>query len=112
MNNPTIQSVLGGKYACVGTPLQNDELHTGTTTDTSGQVLDYKKGPSDPVDPSDTPAHPTGTYSISGEVITYTYGSLTFSYNINQAPSGSVYTFCRVTPTGADLLVTVQTGHC
>ena len=112
MNNPTIQSVLGGKYACVGTPLQNNELHTGSTTATSGQVLDYKKGPSDPNDPSDTPAHPTGTYSISGEVITYTYGSLTFSYNINQTPSGSVYTFCRVTPSGADLLVTVQATHC
>ena len=113
-NNPTIQSVLGGKYACVGArpSLQNNELHTGTTTATSGQVLDYKQGPSDLNDPSDTVAHPTGTYSISGDVITYTYGSQSYSYNINQTPSGSVYTFCRVTPAGADLLVTVQATHC
>ena len=113
-SNPTIQSVLGGNYACVGTrpSLQNNELHTGSATATSGQVLDYKQGPSDPNDPSDTPAHPTGTYSISGEVITYTYGSQSYSYNIDETPSGNVYTFCRVTPSGADLLVTVQATHC
>ena len=109
----TIQNVLGGNYACVYNPtLQNNEQHTGSATDTTGFVLDYKKGPGDPADPSDTLSHPTGSYSISGNLITYTYGSLTYSYNINATPSGNVYTFCHVAPGGSDLAVTISLSPC
>jgi hypothetical protein len=99
-----------------------DELHTGSTASASGQVLDYKLGPTSTTDPSDTAAHPTGTYTVTGDgnsghpgTITYTYGSQSFGYNVNDAnlsyPNPGVYSFCT-TSAGINILVTISTTHC
>jgi len=113
----------GGRYACIGTSpnAQWNELHTG------GNVLDYKRGLNDPVDPSDTPAHPTGTYTIVSTnpvnsqapgTIAYTYGPLSYTYTIYATGTGTIpysnpgtYAFCGSggAPT---LLVTVSKPHC
>src|SRR6185436_20314716 len=72
--------MLPGKYVCVGTfPNATwNELHGGAANNTgsiSDIITDYKKGPGDPVDPSEQ----VGTYSITGGAaagqITYNYGS-------------------------------------
>jgi hypothetical protein len=106
-----IASLLGSRTACVppaGPPWQNQEAHTGTT---SGNIVDFKKGPSDPIDPSKT----IGTYSISGGsgngTITYSYtGGGTFSYTVFGTPpfnTPKTYDFCAgATP----LAVAVKSG--
>lgn len=73
-------AVLNNNTACYPptAPFQNQELHNGTT------MVDYKKGPSDPRDPSVT----VGSYSVASNIITYTYGTTTFSYYLVPA-SGS-----------------------
>jgi hypothetical protein len=112
----TMTTLLTNNYACayVNPTEQWNELHNGT------QVLDYKKGPTDPIDPSDTPAHPTGTYSITGTdsgIVTYNYGAGgTYGYTIkpNQGtlpPTLGVYSFCTTTG-GINIAVTLQSTHC
>jgi hypothetical protein len=113
-----ISSLLFGRWACghSGTEKWN-ELHSG------GQILDYKKGPSDPVDPSATPARPTGNYTITGNgeatgQINYIYatGGGSFSYQILANGTGSAsfsapgtYSFCSAG--GAqNFLTTVNTS--
>ena len=67
-----IQTLLAGKYACVHN--QWNELHSGGA---SGTLTDFKKGPSDPVNPSEQ----VGTYTITAgsgasyDRIQYNYGS-------------------------------------
>jgi hypothetical protein len=120
-----IASLVGGRYACAGTPpnLQWNELHTGGSGATSGSVLDYKLGPTSTTDPSATPANPTGSYTISGGngttgndfgTVTYTYGSLTYAYGVSGTATGTApgtYSFCG--KSGApNLLVTISVSHC
>lgn len=85
-NSPTgaqnLSLALSGNTVCVakgGGGWQNQELHSGGPA--SGSLIDYKKGPSDPIDPTST----VGTWSISG---TGTSTSVTYSY-----PSGSTGTY-------------------
>lgn len=118
-----ISNLLANRYACVGTSpnAQWNELHSG------GLVLDYKKGPTDPVDPSDTPSHPTGSYTVTGlgssqttGTVHYNYGAGgTFAYNIianlgagfPPFVSGGQYSFCAVGG-GQNLAVTISATHC
>lgn len=112
-----VTNLLNNRYACVGTSPNADwnELHSG------GFVLDYKKGPADKVDPSDTLAHPTGTYAITAlpGTVTYTYpGGHVYGYTIHANGTGTIpwskpgtYSFCTTTG-GLNLLVTVQATHC
>jgi hypothetical protein len=117
-----MNTLLNNRYACIGTsPAASwNELHDQA----SGKVLDFKKGPKDPRDPSDTPAHPTGIYTIIGVagpesagIVTYTYGSAeTYGYNIranlgSSTPAPGIYSFCTSTG-GQNLAVTVSTGPC
>lgn len=102
--------MLEGQYACGSSGGETwDELHSG------GLVLDYKKGPNDPVDPSDTASHPTGSYAYSSSgtdgTVTYTYGGTSYSYFI-QAGSGSSYYFCPTNGAASVLNITVQASHC
>jgi hypothetical protein len=111
----------GGRWACAGSPLEWNEQHKG------GFVLDYKQGPTSAVDPSDTPSHPTGSYTIISSnpsnsqapgTITYTYGALSYTYNIYANLTGTIpfsstgtYSFCG--SGGAPMLaVTVSASHC
>ena len=73
----------------------------------AGNLYDYKKGPTDPVDPQKQ----VGTYSYvtvgrSGAAVRYSYtGGPIFTYFV-QSISGGSYLFCA-TGGGADLTITV-----
>ncbi len=104
-----IQTLLAGKYACVHN--QWNELHSGGA---SGTLTDFKKGPSDPVNPSEQ----VGTYTITAgsgasyDRIQYNYGSGgKFEYAIKPKPgtAAGTYSFCNIS-TGAVITVTVQAG--
>ncbi|WP_158931899.1 hypothetical protein [Acidisphaera sp. S103] len=113
----------GGRWACVG----NSPNATWNEQHKSGFVLDYKKGPSDPIDPSDTIAHPTGSYSVVSTnpinsqapgTITYTYGSASYTYTLYANMSGTIpfsstgtYSFCG-SGSAPMLAVTVSASHC
>lgn len=121
ISNASLSNLLNNHYACVGSSPNAswNELHT------SGYVLDYKMGPpaTGNNDPSDTLAHPTGSYGTTGGttgLVTYTYGSSSFGYNVYQSGTGTVtattfsagtFSFCTTTG-GQNLLVTVQAAHC
>ena len=127
LTGPQIRNLLSSKYACVGTfPNASwNELHTGTF---SGSVTDFKKGPTDPVDPTKA----VGTYAVTGVnfplnkqgpgYVTYTYsgGGGTYDYYIynsngllltnTTAPPGT-YSFCvRTAGTALDVKVSVGNG--
>lgn len=118
-----ISQLVSGRYACYGPgawpAVEWNELHSGTigsTTNTSGTVTDYKKGPTDPIDPT----KPVGTFTI-GQVskngaITYIYPSGSYGYYVYDnnltAPNPGVYSFCT-TGGGINIPVTVgsNTAH-
>jgi hypothetical protein len=103
-----LQALLSNRTACVGiTPSATwSEWHNGTTT---GSVVDWKKGPGDPVDPTAI----VGTYAITGDTqgsaITYIYASASYTYTVTQGV-GPVYTFCPAGG-GTNFSVTIKTGQ-
>lgn len=119
-----IQALLvGGTYACGAQSRQQwDEFLTGGS---SGTIADYKKGPSDKIDPTVI----IGTYAITPgnatnnggnpsayDTITYSYAAGgTFTYVVNrpygQVTSGSSYTFYDITG-GNSISITVNGTHC
>jgi hypothetical protein len=87
-------AVLVGSTACypsAGPNWTNQEYLSG------GNVIDYKKGPGDPVDPTSQ----VGTYVINGDdTITYQYGgSDNYTYSVwgPTASGGNIYDFCTGT---------------
>jgi hypothetical protein len=79
LDDAQISLVVTGKYACAAQSVDRrwNELHSG------GRVIDYKAGPTDPVDPSED----VGSYAIAPgtpATITYNYGT------------GGSYTYCVI----------------
>lgn len=118
MTPTQIKNLVSSKYACVGSfpNAQWNELHNSTTG--SGNVLDYKLGPSSPTDPSDTATHPTGRFAISAPnggqgpgLITYTYGTNAYAYYVVNNLTPPQYSFCG-TGTAPQLAVTISATHC
>lgn len=117
MTPKQIVGLVSNQYACVGSypNAQWNELHNSTTA--RGNVLDYKLG-SNPTDPSDTPAHPTGQYAISAPngtqspgLITYTYGTNSYTYYVVDNLTHPQYSFCG-TGAAPQLAVTISATHC
>jgi hypothetical protein len=109
LSGNAIAALVLNKYVCDGVFPNVDwnEFHNGST------ITDYKKGPSDPKDPSTVVGSYTTTASSAANgVITYTYtgGSSTYAYNVKQN-SGTSYFFCP-TGAGANLTLNVQASHC
>ena len=107
-----IENKIVGKYTCVGVypHAQWNELLSGTPT--SGSVIDYKLGPTDPIDPSKQ----VGTYTVTGStvgVLNYTYGATTYSYQIQKTSAAAPFAtlFCPV-GAGYSGSVNVQASHC
>jgi hypothetical protein len=96
-----------GQYTCGSFNGESwNELHA------NGSITDYKKGPTDRVDPSVQ----VGTYSVAmGDVgqLTDQYGGANdFSYNISQG-AGTTYYYCGVSGNAPTLLtITIQPSHC
>ena len=78
-------STLTGKTVCVGSAGNWDaqEFHQS-----GGALKDYKKGPSDTVDPTSQ----VGTWSPLPDQISYTYGPTVYIYDVYEK-TGS-YSFC------------------
>ena len=94
LNQSQMGTLLNGNTACVGSgpTWQNQELHS------SGNIIDFKRGPGHPVDPSKT----IGTYAISNDsgkgVVTYSYtggGAFAFKILSSGAAPGSTVTYCQ-----------------
>ena len=68
------------------------------------QLWDYKKGSSDPVDPSKQ----VGTWSIASNNVTYSYtGGPSYTYTVHDEGSGASYSFC--TGNGGSVVVSGAT---
>jgi hypothetical protein len=84
-----LKNELSGKTACKANV---DDWEWQEYHDPSGALIDWKNGPSDPVDPSAQ----VGTWSATNGVdatVTYTYGAQSNSYAVWKTKSG-LYDFC------------------
>ena len=99
----TLSSLLTGNTVCVGSAgnWEAQEYHQS-----GGNLIDYKRGPSDPVDATAS----VGTWSISGSgtstKVTYFYGSSTYSNTVWDHANGT-YSFCNP----AETVATIKTGQ-
>jgi len=91
LDQTALSQLVPGKTVCA--TLGNDswqEFHQGSAGSLGGSLIDYKKGPGDAVDPTET----VGSWSISGGTITHTYGgSSSYSYTVCKISDTQV-TFC------------------
>jgi hypothetical protein len=108
-----INALVAGKYVCAQFNGDKwDELHMASSN-TSGQMQDYKLGPTDPRDPSKI----VGTYEIhvngnDGAQIRYTYGSDAYFYKVFKDRSSGNVSFCGVNGSTPQLAVTISAAHC
>lgn len=106
-----LTTLLSGKTVCVpstkpGWTWEWQELHQAPNI-----LVDYKKGPADPVDPSKT----VGTWTISANqsgqraVVTHQYlGGQSYTYTVWNNGNGT-HSFCE----GAtEVVATIKTGPC
>ncbi|MDX2367868.1 MAG: hypothetical protein QNK36_05615 [Colwellia sp.] len=101
LNQPALTTLLPGKTVCASFGGEQwQELHTG-----AGSLIDYKKGPVDPVDPSEN----VGSWSVSGNTVTYNYGS-GGSYSYRIFDNGGTYSFCGISPAPTEIVATLQTA--
>lgn len=91
-SNPTLTTLINGNgsgntlCAASGNERWQEQHRPG------GQLWDYKKGPSDPVDPTSQ----VGTWSIAGNNLVHTYGSTSYSYTVHrrQGFGANAFTLC------------------
>lgn len=106
-----LNTLLSGKTVCVastkpGWTWEWQEIHQVPDI-----LVDYKKGPGDPVDPS----KPVGTWKISGTgggqraVVTHDYGGgQSYTYTVWNNGNGT-HSFCSANP---EIIATIKTGPC
>lgn len=97
-------SGLSGKTLCY-TKANGDrfqEYHAGGPN--SGDVIDWKKGATDKVDPTKK----VGTWSANGNNITYTYGSQSYTYAVFR--NGNSNNFC-LSGNGEEITPVVRNGQ-
>jgi hypothetical protein len=100
-----VANAISGKTVCATSGSQKwQEYHQS-----GGSLIDWKKGPSDPVDPTKT----VGSWSTSGtgasSLVTYNYGTGgSYSYEVHL--SGGTYTLCGV-GSAPTLDVILRTGQ-
>lgn len=113
VNFNTLKSILPGKYACVreGSNWKWQELHVGTAgVSESGDLIDYKMGPTDKVDPSKR----VGSWALGGQgnnaTVTYTYDAFgsaqSYTHTVHSNSDGS-YSFCG---SGPEVIARLQGG--
>jgi hypothetical protein len=107
---------LAGNTVCVakgGGRWQNQEWHQGGPA--GGALIDFKKGPTDPIDPTKG----VGTWSISGADedtrVTYSYvpagvGSYAVCSSKSQPGPGDTIGFCANTTSSSTIAATLQAG--
>ena len=112
LNAAQISALLGGNTVCVpavtANPMTWQELHQGTS---GGALVDYKRGPGHPVDPSET----VGTWTVNGggqgnSSVTHVYSGAGGSYTYTVHGSGAVgtnHSFCPIAG-GAEIVARVK----
>lgn len=119
VTTPTLGATLAGKMACAAVGNERwQSWHSGTAT--GGDLWDYKRGPTDAVDPSTK----MGTYRIqstprdakvarstaSGDTVVYDYGSGgSYSYAVCRV-SGNSYALCGAALGGRDITNVIVGG--
>lgn len=101
----TLRTLLQGKTVCAmrGTD-RWQEFHRA-----DGALIDYKKGPTDPVDPTKQVGTWSATGNGSGTQLRYDYGpGANYTYKVHGSVPGSSYSLCSGTE---DLVVTLRTGQ-
>jgi hypothetical protein len=92
VDSGTLTGLLTNKMVCgkIGSEVWQ-EWHNGGAV---GQLVDYKKGPGDPVDPSAV----VGSYVVNGDnTVSYSYPvppTATYKYDVCLVSSTNSYTFC------------------
>lgn len=101
--NNALTTLLTGNTVCVGSSptWAAQEYHQS-----GGALIDYKRGPGHPVDPTGQ----VGTWSVTGTgtatKVNYTYGSTTYANSV-WSNGGNSYSFCNPSET----IGTVKTGQ-
>ena len=94
-----LQTLLANRTVCAAAGNESwQEFHSGNG---SGPLIDWKRGPNDPVDPSET----VGSWSLTANQVSYNYGSGgTYHYDVCVA-ANSIVNFCGASRniTGATL---------
>jgi hypothetical protein len=103
LDGGTLAGLLTNRMVCANVGGEAwQELHVGAA---SGTLRDYKKGPSDPVDPSTPVGSSVGSYSVDGatNTISYTYpGQPAYKYDVCLTGTNG-YTFCGATYGGRNI---------
>jgi hypothetical protein len=121
MSEAAIIALVSNKYVCanrIATHESWNELHDrlhGVGDRGPNPVIDWKRGPNDPVDPSKL----VGTYTISNGAnpgtITYDYGAGgIYTYSVKQTGGGigpAFFQYCNVS-TGELFNITATVVHC
>lgn len=87
VNGSALTTLVSGNTVCAtkGTDKWQEQHRSG------GQLWDYKKGASDPVDPSKQ----VGTWRIASNEVTYSYtGDSSYTYSVHDEGGGASYSFC------------------
>ncbi len=102
--NPTrlsaaqISALVGGNTVCVPNvtvpTMTWQELHVGTSTSTTGALIDFKRGPGHAVDPSET----VGTWTVNGTGA----GNATITHSYNAGGGSYIYTVHGTGVVGSD----------
>lgn len=95
-----LKALLGGNTVCVPkvtvATMTWQELHVGTSTSTTGDLVDYKRGPP----PRPDPTAKVGTWTVTGSgngnaTVIHNYGSGgTYTYTVHPI-GGAFYEFCN-----------------
>lgn len=106
----SIATLLGGKTVCASLGAEQwQEYHSGSTP-AGGSLTDYKKGPSDPVDPSKAVGSWSTAGSGSNSRVIYNYGSGgTYQYEVCQ-DAGTIR-FCGAIYGGRDISGVLMGGQ-
>jgi len=87
VNGGPLTTLISGNTVCAtqGTDKWQEQHRSGA------QLWDYKKGSSDPVDPSKQ----VGTWVIASNNVTYSYtGGPSYTYTVHDEGGGASYSFC------------------
>jgi hypothetical protein len=84
-NNTQLVNLLTNRMVCANVGNEKWQEHHNP----NGKLWDYKLGPTDTRDPSAE----VGTYSIANNLVTYNYGSESYTYAVCAVGTSS-YTFC------------------
>lgn len=111
LKDTEIQTLVGGKTLCATKDSERwQEFHSGTT---GGSLIDYKKGPSDPVDPTST----VGSWSTGNagnghtdDRLIHTYGGTSYSWQVWDN-CGGAYSLKGPNVGSTDYIFTIQGGQ-